>query len=147
MPHFSIQISPAGPLFDAYISVSEARAAALLLAKQQLPLARKIRALLDTGASHTCLDPSIINDLQIPPTGTTSVLTPSTGATPHTVNLYDVCINIPGSKPPPHILGTVAVAGCELLQSQGFHALIGRDILSQWTVYYNGPLKLITISY
>ena len=150
MPNFTLQIvSPHGPLFNAAVCVSEARRTALQAANQPIPNWHSIRALLDTGASHTCLDPSVLTALGIPPHSTIQVLTPSTGNTPHQTEVYDVAILIPGATQtdPPHILPTIAVAGCDLLQAQGYHALIGRDILSRWVVHYNGPAGLFTVSY
>ena len=151
MSHFAVPISPNGPLFDAFIRVSKSRFDVLQAAKQAIPPAQQIRALLDTGASASCLDISIINALGIPPTGTTSISTPSTGNTPYDVNVYDVSILIPPTPTSlpsmPLIFNTVAVAGCELLQAQGFHALIGRDILSVCMFHYNGPGGLIVVSY
>jgi len=147
VPHFIIQISPDGPLLDAYVSVSEARLDALQATKQPIPPVQKIRALLDTGASHTCLDPSVLNALAIPPTGTTQINTPSTGHMPHTVHVYDVSMAIPCATSPPLVSSTIAVAGTELLQRLGFHALIGRDILSSCVFHYNGPAKMVTVSY
>ena len=153
MPHFAVPIGPTGPLFDAFVRVSKGRYDALQAAKQPAPAAQQIRALLDTGASASCLDISVITALGLQPTGSTSIVTPSTGNTPHTVNVYDVSILVPAPMlraegvTPPLIFNTVAVAGCELLQSQGFHALIGRDILSVCMFYYNGPANVIIVSY
>ena len=147
MPHFSIAIGPGGPLLDAIVGVSQARLAALTAASQPMPSAQRVRALLDTGASCTCVDPSILAALSIPSTGTTLVNSPTTGSSPQTVNVYDVGILIPGATLPPLFLSTVAVAELELLQVQGFHVLIGRDILASCVVHYNGPLKLVTVSY
>ena len=92
MPHFSIPIGPNGPLLDAYVSVSQARWEALQKAKQLIPPNQKIRALLDTGASGSCLDPSVVTALDIPPHSTCLMNTPTTGATPQTANLYDIGI-------------------------------------------------------
>ena len=91
----------------------------------------------------------MLTTLGIPPHSTIPVLTPSTGDTPHVANVYDVAILIPGATQtdPAHILPTIAVAGCDLLQTQGYHALIGRDILSRWVVHYNGPVATFTVSY
>lgn len=147
MPHFSIQIGPGGALLDAVIGVSAARLAALTTASQPIPTAQRVRALLDTGASCTCVDPTVLAALGIPSTGTTLLNSPTTGSAPQAVNVYDVGILIPGSTQPPFFLGTVAVAECHLLQAQGFHALIGRDILASCVVNYNGPLSLVTVSY
>jgi predicted aspartyl protease len=147
MPHFTIQIGPNGALLDAWVGVSQARAAALQTANQTVPPLQQIRALIDTGASATCMDPSVMNALGIAPHGTTLMNSPTTGGTPQPTNVYDVSIAIPGATPPPLWLNTVAVAESLLLQAQGFHALIGRDILAACVIHYNGPLKFITVSY
>jgi hypothetical protein len=72
----------------------------------------------------------------------------TTAGTPEDCNVYDVSIGIPGSGTAamPLILGTVAVAESSLL-SLGFHALIGRDILENCMFHYNGPMKLLAVSY
>ena len=153
MPHFAVPISATGPLFDAFIRVSKARYDALQASSQPIPQFRQVRALLDTGASASCLDLSVVTALGLQPTGSTSIITPSTGNTPHTVDLYDVSILVPApilraeGVTPPLIFNTVAVAGCNLLQAQGFHALIGRDILAVCMFYYNGPGNMIIVSY
>ena len=149
MSNFTLQITPNGPILDAWVGVSQARRTALETAKQPIPQLQVIRALLDTGASHTCLDPSVLTALSIPPHSTIQVLTPSTGNIPYEANVYDVSIVIPGAAKtdPTYTLPTIAVAGCELLQAQGYHALIGRDILSGWVVHYNGPMGLFTVSF
>jgi len=142
----------AGPILDAYIGASQARIAALTTAKQPIPLMEKVRALLDTGASCTCVDSTVLSKLAIPATGTTSINSTTTGATPQVVNLYDVGILIPGAispsgaTSPPLFLNTVAVAESPLLK-HGFQALIGRDILAFCVFHYNGPLRSLTVSY
>jgi hypothetical protein len=93
------------------------------------------------------MDPSVLVALGIPATGTTLMNTPSTGSQPQAVNTYDVSILIPAASLPPLVLGTVAVVETQLLNQQGFHALIGRDILAGCVFHYNGPLGLITVSY
>lgn len=147
MPHFTIPIGPGGPLFDAWVGVSQAKGVALKAANLPVPNLQKARALLDTGASCTCIDPGVLNALALTPKGTTKMVSPTTGNMPQDVNTYDVSIFIPGVTSPPHVLQTLEVAECQLLQQQGFHVLIGRDILGSFIFHYNGPLKLISISY
>lgn len=147
MPHVSIPIGPGGPLFDAYIYISKARHEALEKAQKPTPTASKVRALLDTGASCTCVDPSVLQTLSIPSRGTSPMNTPSAGDKPQTVNLYDIGLGIQGHTAPALIFETVQVAGTELLKSQGFHVLIGRDILSRCVFHYNGPGNQIIVSY
>ena len=85
--------------------------------------------------------------LGIPPHGTCLMNTPTTGATPQTVNLYDVGIGVPGATPPPLVFETVEMAESNLLQAQGFHMLLGRDIFTRCVFYYNGPANIVTVSY
>jgi hypothetical protein len=140
VPHFTLPLTPGGPIVNAHIGVSDARRAALVTAQQPIPPLIPIRALIDTGASCTCLDPSVVQRLGIPATGNVAVNTPSTGSTPHSANQYDVALIIPPSGPgqPPLVFGTIPVVAAELLAAQSIHALIGRDILSRCIFHYNG---------
>ena len=149
MPHFTLQISPAGPVVKALLTVSQARRAALSAAGLPVPANQSITALVDTGASCTSVDPSIIAALALQPTGIASVITPSTGAIPHQTSQYDVGLAIPGATARDAALffPTIAVIGAQLLQAQGFHALIGRDILDRCVLVYNGVTKLFTLAY
>ncbi len=42
-----------------------------------------VKGLVDTGASCTVIDPTVVQRLGLTPTGSTMILTPSTGSTPH----------------------------------------------------------------
>ena len=135
-------------MVNAAVTVSEPRAAALKAANQPSPPPVPIRALIDTGASGTCVDPSVLLSLQLTPTGTVSVATPSTGTVPFVAPQYDVAIVIPGGPgDTPLIIPAVAVLATELLAPQGFHALIGRDILARCILHYNGSTGLFTIAF
>lgn len=147
MPHFTLPILPSGPLMDAWVGVSDARRTTLLLLNQAVPNPVQIRALVDTGASGTCIDPSVMAPLGLTPKGQVQMCTPSTGVTPHIADQYDVSIFIPCGSNPPLTLRTVGVACVELLASQGFHALIGRDILRACLLTYNGTTGTFTLAY
>lgn len=146
MPHFTIQVSPQGPIVDAFVGVSIPRRQALLAAGQNVPNPIQIRGLLDTGASHSAVDPSVLTALGLTPTGTALVNTPTTGAAPVTVDQYDVAFLIPIDKGVPLINQTLPVTASDLFTVQGFHALIGRDILSQCVFVYNGS-GFFTLAY
>jgi hypothetical protein len=117
----------------------------LLRLNNRFPAPFKYLLLIDTGASCTCVDPSVLSSLNLTPTGPVTMNTPSTGSTPHTAFQYDVSLFIPGSaaNQPPLSLPNIAVAAAELLTAQGFHALIGRDILAHCVLVYNGGGLLI----
>jgi hypothetical protein len=93
------------------------------------------------------MDPSILQALGIQPTGTIPVVTPTTGATPVDCNQYDVSIIIPCPQGLPFHVPTMAVTEHEFFNAQGFHALLGRDILSKCHFTYNGLLSLFTLAY
>lgn len=139
MPHFTREVSPNGPIVGVIFAASEARRAALTAAGKAHPNPVPGVALLDTGASCTCIDPAIARQLELSPTGTTGILTPSTGATQHETEQFDIAMVIPGPDGAmPLVLQTVPVVSCELYQTQEIHALIGRDILNRCVFVYNG---------
>jgi len=149
MPHFTLPITPAGPVMALYIGVSQAKRGVLTAAGLSIPPPILIKGLVDTGASGTCVDPAHIQQLGLTPTGTVPVLTPSTGATPHSANQYDVSIFIPGATQnhPVFSLQNVAVLESHLTAGQGIDALIGRDILAHCLLNYDGASGLFTIAY
>lgn len=149
MPHFTLQITPQGCLLTALVGVRDARKAALILSGAAVPQVVKVRALVDTGASNTCVDPSVLQGLGLSATGKVSVNTPSTGSQLHEADQYDISLIIPGAiaTHAPLSIGNLAVICAELLQQQGYHALIGRDILARCIFAYNSQVGLFTLAY
>ena len=147
MPHFTLQISQQGPLLVAYIGVSQARHAALTAAGQPIPNGVQIQALVDTGASGSCVDPAVLQSLGLTPTGVTTISTPSSPA--HVAQQYDVSIAVPGSTAThnPYIAANVPVVAAQLSAPQGFQALFGRDILGDCLLVYNGPMGYFTLAW
>jgi hypothetical protein len=131
---------------DAYIGVSDGRAQALKAAGEAIPPVVPIRGLIDTGASCTCIDPSVLKGFNLVSTGPVPMRTPSTGVTPHPADQYDISLIIPHPDKPALIFGTVAVVESNLLV-QGFHALIGRDVLGSCMLVYDGVNEFYTLAY
>ena len=149
MPFFTLQLDPAGggPILQAVVSVSAPRAAALQQANEAIPQFQVIRALVDTGASHTCIDPSVLSALGLTPSGSTDCFTPTTGATPVPKDTYDVGFNIIAQVGIPHLgIETLSVMESSL-SIQGIHALIGRDVLAHCHLTYDGRAKLFTLAF
>ena len=149
MPHFTMPIGPEGPLLNAVVAVSEPKKQALEAAGLPVPPQVVIRALVDTGASCCLLDPSVVTSLGLTPTGVAQVKTPTTGNATVSSPQYDIMLLIPGStlQHPPAIFPALPVVTAELLVPQGFHALIGRDLLADCVLVYNGATRLFTLGY
>jgi len=107
----------------------------------------RIRALIDTGASMTAVDPSVIEHLQLVPTGSGQIHTASSGDIPHACYQYDVALAIFMDSPEVHVVSmTIPVMEIPLAQA-GFQALIGRDVLSYGIMFYSGDRAQLTLSF
>lgn len=147
MAHFTLPFDGRGPLVRLMVTVSEARGQALIAAGKPIPNPQLIAGLVDTGASGTCIDPTILAALELTPTGSCEMKTPSTGDGAHTVELYDVALGLWASTElPPLVLPTLPVMATPLL-SQGFGALIGRDLLARCVLVYNGSEETFTLAF
>jgi hypothetical protein len=132
---------------DVFIGVSQARRDALDKANQAIPTLQQARALVDTGATLTAIDRSVISKLNLSPTGTASIHTPSTGQNPHLADLYDVGIFF---VHPPRLtfpVYTVPVLEADLLLQGGIQALIGRDILQLGLMIYDGVAGMFSLGF
>jgi hypothetical protein len=148
MPHFTITFTQGAPIINLAISVSSARRAALVALNAPIPALQNVRGLVDTGASHTCVDPTVLEALQLQPTGSVPMHTPSTAGVPMTADTYDVGLLIPCSPlTMPFQRPTMQVTAANLLEAQGFHVLIGRDVLAECALTYNGATQLLTFAY
>ncbi len=145
MSHYSASIGPQGPLLSVLVGPTAARRIALAAGAVPVPAPALVQLLVDTGASMTSIDASIIAQLGLQPTGTVGILTPSTGATPHQCNTYDVEIGIPGYIPGKHIPALPVVDGHYL--SQGHQGLIGRDVLKDARLIYSGHDGWVGLSF
>lgn len=148
MPHFTLPLTQEGPVITAAVTVSTPRRAALLSKGLPVPPARTVRALVDTGASCTCVDPAVLKALGLAPTGSVMVNTPSTGNVPHQVDQYDANIVIfAASNQMPYTPAPLPVVAVELFTQQGIHVLIGRDVLAGCVLHYNGSQGVFTLAY
>jgi hypothetical protein len=98
------------------------------------------------------IDRSVVQLLGLQPTGQMNVLT-AAGSTPSVCNQYDVSVWFPQaptliqSQPAPHPVHlTLPVTESDFSQ-QGFHVLIGRDILARGVFIYNGLCGRFTLAF
>lgn len=91
----------------------------------------KATALIDTGASCTCISNSIVEDLKLVSFDTDQVFT-AAGLSEQM--LYDITVGLPITQ-----MNLLPVQSpCVDLSGQPFQVLLGRDILSMCSLFYNG---------
>lgn len=149
MPHLNLPIDADGPVLTGVIWVSGPVRALLQAAGLPVPPPVNIRALVDTGASCTCLDGGVIARLGLTLIGETSVHTPSTLGTAAQHRMFDAQILVGSSHPPSTLLCNVEshpVVECDF-SGQGIQALIGRDLLASAVLFYNGPASAFTLAF
>jgi len=129
-----------GPRLDVEVHVPKPLATLLSQQGKPIPKPAPGLALIDTGASITAVDDSVITSLGVQPVGVTTVHTPSGSAQQ---NQYSVRFIFPRSGLPAL---SVAQAIGSVLQPQGIVALIGRDALNSLIFVYNGPAGMITLA-
>jgi hypothetical protein len=103
---------------------------------------------VDTGASLTSIDCTILQQLGLSATGVVPVHTPSTQGLPHNANQYDISLTILGQA-----IGTVAYISAALpvvdgqFKVQGIDGLLGRDVLATARLIYLGPDSWYAMSF
>lgn len=130
-----------GPVLPVEISVPTPLAAHLERQGLQVPTPAVGRALIDTGASVSAVDETVISNLQVSPVRVATVHTPG-GLSQQ--NVYPARFAFPGTPLP--AIDFNAVLG-SILKPQGIIALLGRDVLTHFMLIYNGPGGYITLGY
>ena len=102
--------------------------------------ASPLLALVDTGASVSCVDSRLARGLRLPVAGS-QVMAGAHGA--ETVDFYRAQIYVPDLDfvIDGHLPSANLIAG-----KQPYFALLGRDFLSNFTMVYEGGTGLVTIS-
>ena len=128
------------PLVELIVGASHSRVLALGQNEVGDALTRRILALIDTGASHTVMHPSGFSTLRIPSVPSSTLQTASTGERPERVKACDVRVILLGNGRVEDglVVPSLHVTESQLDVTQGFHALLGRDILSQCVLTDNG---------
>ena len=129
------------------IAVTAARHDALKAAGKDVPQSIIATLLLDTGAEISCIDKDIVQKLELQPTGSANVNTPSTGSQSHQCFCYDVdiVVPVPTSSALKHIPAVPVIEAD--FSIQGHQGLIGRDILKEFRFTYSGPDDAVWISF
>jgi len=122
------------------ISVEQNIAQQLLAQGATLPAPEVGFALIDSGATSTCIDDNATRKLRLPAVDVVAVASASHASTQQ--NVHPIQIEVIGL--PITISAPRAIAAP--LASQGLLVLIGRDVLQHCTLFYNGPAGSFSLS-
>ncbi|HET6883282.1 MAG TPA: aspartyl protease family protein [Pirellulales bacterium] len=147
MPSLTIAIPQDGPLVNIAIGTSSARMQALRAAGASVPTPASCRGLVDTGASVSAIDRQIAQQLGLAPTGFTLIHTPSTGVQPHVAAQFDISLAIMMDNQHLHMLPVSFLVIESDLSTQGFGALIGRDVLALGLLMYHGHAGIMSLAF
>lgn len=137
-------LAQVGPLLQVQVTVPTALAAILGKSDQPIPAPGTGWALIDTGATRTCVDKAVLEALNVQATGT---VTTGTAAGPAQQLLFPAKLSFPGGNFVIEFGSVIAVdLSGQSIAGQNVIALIGRDVLSRCVLVYNGPAGIFTLA-
>ena len=139
IPHHAA-LAQSGPRIQVTISLATQLAADMQSRGEDIPAPETGWAIIDTGASVTCIDEELATKMGLPVIDQLAMASASHDKTMQ--NVYPVTLELQGL--PMGVDAPRAVGAA--LKAQGIVALIGRDVLQHCTLYYNGPAGQITLS-
>jgi len=117
----------------------------LRAAGQPIPAPLTLRALIDTGASQTAIDLQCVQALGLIRRGSTTLYVASLAGTPQTFDEYEVNLTFPHSQAALTLFTLPVVASSLMLQ--GFEVLLGRDVLKNCLLIYDGQAGAYTLAF
>ena len=136
----AIALIQRGPVIQVSISIAQSMSQQLIQQGVAVPVPVSGLALIDTGASSTCIDDAVAQQLGVPAIDVVTMHSASHAG--HPANIYPVRFEVSGL---PIALDVPRAMGAALA-SQGLAMLIGRDILQICTLFYNGMSGEFTLS-
>ncbi len=131
-----------GPCIDVIVMNSNDVIEAGRALGLEYPEPRRMRALLDTGASVTVISKTFANHCRLFQTNEGSEIT-AIGAT-HRCGEHAGAISFPGTNLQP--FDPTRIVSVDFPKERHYAILIGRDILRNWTITFDGRSKRVTIT-
>ncbi|MBV9767664.1 MAG: hypothetical protein JOZ48_22685 [Acidobacteriaceae bacterium] len=136
-----------GPILQVQIEVPTALASVLQRDNQPIPAPIDGIGLIDTGASITSIDQSVFARLGVNPVGIVQV---GTAGGQQQQSTFPAKFNFPGTGLP--TIESSAALGCNLtgqvvMGNKAIIALIGRDLLANCVLVYNGTTGTFSLSF
>lgn len=148
MPYLTKPLDEHGAVVDIRVGVIESRRQVLLKNNLPVPPRVPICAQIDTGASCSAISHHVFKALDQTPTGTTKVLVPSVSPDPQEFEEYAVSLFLVAPDGLELYLPVLAgVISCDFSDNNVYHALLGRDVLSQCLFVYDGTNKVFSFAF
>jgi hypothetical protein len=140
-----------GPLVPVEVTLPWANLQALRAAASPVPAPVTIQALIDTGADVTVLDPAVLAPLiaaGLQPSRFVFVNSPAVGGMAPTTEYFVGLTVAPVAGQPRSglVLRNHPVVE-RAVGTLGYQALIGRDVLDQCVLVYDGPGRRVTVAF
>jgi hypothetical protein len=146
MPVLSFNFDHHGrPVVELYVSVCSAEREACRDEGRDIPPAVLIHALIDTGAGRTHVDLGTLARLAISPASEGLIYT-ATGTGPQPRDVYLLDLALAGDKPGPIALD-LQVFGSPIAHDLRIEMLLGRDVLGDCMLTYDGINRRFTLAY
>jgi len=134
----------AGPLLQVQVEVPQAPAAYLSGQGQPIPGPQSGWALIDTGATRTCVDKDVLTKLGVKPTGTVKT---GTAAGQVEQLLYPAKLNFPVAGFQIEFGSVIAVdLRGQTIAGANVVVLVGRDVLARCLLVYNGSAGMFSLA-
>ena len=131
-----------GPCIDVIVMNSRDVIEAGRAIGLEYPAPLRMRALLDTGASVTVISKTFANYCKLFQTSTEFEIT-AIGAT-HRCGVHAGAISFPGTDL--KALDPIPIVSTVFAKERHYACLIGRDILRNWIIAFDGRSKRVTIT-
>jgi hypothetical protein len=134
------------PVIERFLAASAPRTAALEALGMTPHAPIGVRALIDTGASCSNVQKSVLERLGLEPVGEELVHTASTEGTPKEVAAYAVQIFFAGVSGG-QFDADLRVVAADDFSGLGVEMLLGRDVLGRCLIFFNGPEGRFTLAF
>jgi hypothetical protein len=148
MPELSGILQPEGALVAVEIGLSRSEVQRLRNAARPVPAAVPLRALLDTGAECSCVDPQALTTLALPLKNIGMANIPAIGGLAPTFECVAslTVVHPSGDSRLNLVIHTLLLAEVSLA-ALGYEVLIGRDVLKRCRFLYDGPGDRFKLAY
>jgi hypothetical protein len=148
MPVLSFEVGPVSdkPLVDLYVMMGATDRESRREDGLPVPGALLVTALVDSGADRSHVDLDVLERLGLSSVGDVELFTASTGGVSITMSLYAVDLSFAGDNPGPFV-EDLKVIGSIFLDGLKVQMLLGRDILDNCLLVYDGPHRRFTLAY